>query len=132
VDHRPDTWRDPSPHSSHLATVNGVRLHYLDWGGADAPLVLIPGFGDTPHCFDDLAPALRDRCRVVGYARRGHGRSQAKSPYDYQPVRNAAIERLRKELADLTILELNAGNHNNFFLAQRTEVVAAMRAFLAR
>ena len=35
-----------------------------------------------PHYFDDLAPALRDRWRVIAYARRGHGRSEARSPYD--------------------------------------------------
>lgn len=82
MNRRPDEWRDPSPHASHFATVNGVRLHYLEWGGAGAPLVLIPGLGDTPHCFDDIAPALRDRCRVLAYARRGHGRSEVRSPYD--------------------------------------------------
>ena len=75
-------WSDPSPHTTHFLTVNGVRLHYLDWGGAGEPLVLIPGLGDSPHCYDDLAPALRDRCRVLAYARRGHGRSGAKPPYD--------------------------------------------------
>jgi pimeloyl-ACP methyl ester carboxylesterase len=77
-----DTWEDRSPHASHFVTVNGVRLHYLDWGGAGEPLVLIHGLGDTPHYFDDLAPALRDRWRVIAYARRGHGRSEVRSPYD--------------------------------------------------
>ena len=75
--------------------VNGVRLHYLDWGGAGPPLILIPGFGDTPHCFDDLAPALSDRYRVVAYARRGHGRSEAKSPYDTDTL----VEDLRSSSA---------------------------------
>ena len=79
---RLDTWEDPSPHTSHFVTVNGVRLHYLDWGGSGEPLVLIHGLGDTPHYFDDLARAFRDRWRVVAYARRGHGRSEARSPYD--------------------------------------------------
>ena len=311
MDSWPDTWRDPSPHTSHFATVNGVRLNYLDWGGAGPPLVLIPGFGDTPHCFDDLASVLRDRHRVLAYARRGHGRSEVRSPYDaytlaedlrqlidhlglgaihlagwsmggreiscfaeqyphrvltltyldaavdrsdplfrrvlersplslfpdqqalqsldayrrwwqstwfanapwpdaaeahirdmvdrqpdgslrptspdsmfaevlaayddptcyrrdyrkirvpalfifpgnwlptlpdpelrrqaaewhatqYRPVRVATVERLRRELRDVTIVELDAGNHNNFFLTQRAQVLAAMRAFLAR
>ena len=75
-------WTDPSPHTSHLMTVNGVRLHYLDWGGAGDPLILLHGMGDTPHCFDDLATAFRDRHRVLAYARRGHGQSEAKAPYD--------------------------------------------------
>ena len=75
-------WSDPSSHTSHFVTVNGVRLNYLDWGGAGEPLVLIPGLGDSPHCYDDLGPALQDRYRVLAYARRGHGRSEAKPPYD--------------------------------------------------
>jgi pimeloyl-ACP methyl ester carboxylesterase len=37
--------------------------------------------GDNPHIFDDLAPALTDRFRVIAYARRGHGRSTQKGPY---------------------------------------------------
>jgi pimeloyl-ACP methyl ester carboxylesterase len=92
-----DGWSDPSPHTSHFAVVNGVRLHYLDWGGAGPPLVLIPGFGDTPHCFDDLAPSLRDRHRVLAYARRGHGRSEAKPPYDIDTL----VEDLRQLLDQL-------------------------------
>ena len=80
------TWRDPSPHTSHFATVNGVRLNYLDWGGSGEPLVLIPGLGDSPHCYDAIAPALRGGCRVVAYARRGHARSEARSPYDAETL----------------------------------------------
>jgi len=90
-------WSDPSPHRSHFASVNGVRLNYLDWGGAGPPLVLIAGFGDTPHCYDDLALDLRDRWRVLAYARRGHGRSEAKSPYDMTTL----VEDLRQLLDHL-------------------------------
>ncbi len=34
------TWTDKSPHASQLIQVNGIRLHYLDWGGhgGDAPV----------------------------------------------------------------------------------------------
>jgi pimeloyl-ACP methyl ester carboxylesterase len=76
-------WTDPAPHASGFATVNGVRLHYLDWGGDGPPLVLLHGLWDDPHVFDDLARHLRDRFRVVAYARRGHGDSDAPDgPYD--------------------------------------------------
>jgi pimeloyl-ACP methyl ester carboxylesterase len=62
--------------------VNGGRLHYLDWGGTGPALILIHGYGDNPHAFDDLAPAFTDRFRVVAYARRGHGQSDEMPPYD--------------------------------------------------
>jgi pimeloyl-ACP methyl ester carboxylesterase len=75
-------WIDPAPHASHLVEINGNRMHYLDWGGAGPPLILVHGFADNPHAFDDLAPAFTDRHRVVAYARRGHGRSGAAPPFD--------------------------------------------------
>jgi pimeloyl-ACP methyl ester carboxylesterase len=76
------TWSDNSPHKSGFVTANGVRLNYLDWGGSGPALILIHGAGDDPHAFDDLAPAFTDRFRVIAYARRGHGQSEAKGPYD--------------------------------------------------
>jgi len=77
-----DTWFDPAPHKSGFVTVNGVRLNYLDWGGSGPALILIHGASGNPHWFDDLASAFTDRFRVVAYARRGHGLSEAKGPYD--------------------------------------------------
>ena len=75
-------WVDPAPHKSRSASVNGTRLNYLDWGGRRPALILIHGATGNPHSFDDLAPALTDRFRVIAYARRGHGRSEAKGPFD--------------------------------------------------
>lgn len=75
-------WRDSAAHASGIVTVNGVRLNYLDWGGSGPALILVHGLGDSPHIFDDLAPAFTDRYRVVAYARRGHGQSEERGPYD--------------------------------------------------
>jgi pimeloyl-ACP methyl ester carboxylesterase len=75
-------WSDPAAHKDDFARVNGVRLNYLDWGGSGPALIFLHGAGQNPHYFDDLAPAFVDRFRVVAYARRGHGRSDAKPPYD--------------------------------------------------
>ena len=63
-----------------------VRLHYLDWGGARAALIFIHGLGDNPYIFTDLAPAFTSEFRVIAYARRGHGRSEAKPPYDTETL----------------------------------------------
>jgi pimeloyl-ACP methyl ester carboxylesterase len=75
-------WTDPSPHASHVVELNGNSMHYLDWGGSGPPLILVHGFADNPHAFDDMAPAFTDRHRVIAYARRGHGRSGATPPFD--------------------------------------------------
>ena len=78
----PERWRDPSPHKSLFAKINGIRLNYLDWGGTGPPLILIHGIEDNPHAFDSLAPKLTSHFRVLAYARRAHGRSGARGPYD--------------------------------------------------
>ncbi len=75
-------WSDPAHHTSGFVTANGIRLHYLDWGGTGPVLILIHGYGDNAHVFDDLAPAFTDRFRVIAYDRRAHGKSEAKPPYD--------------------------------------------------
>ena len=55
--------------------VNGLRLHYLDWGGEGPALVFLAGLGCSAHIFDQFAPRFVDRFRVVALTRRGHGES---------------------------------------------------------
>jgi len=75
-------WSDSSPHKNGFVTANGIRINYLDWGGSGPTLILIHGLGDNPHLYDDFAPAFTDSFRVIAYARRGEGDSEAKEPYD--------------------------------------------------
>ena len=56
-----------------FVTLDGVRFHYLDWGGDGDPLLLLAGLGCTAHVFAELAPHLTDRFRVLALTRRGHG-----------------------------------------------------------
>ena len=70
-------WHDSAPHTERWVQANGARLNVMDWGGSGPALILIHGYGDSPHVFDDLAPAFTDRFHVVAYARRGHGKSSA-------------------------------------------------------
>src|SRR5689334_12563787 len=69
-------WADKSPHKSAFVTVNGVRLHYLDWGGAGETLLFLHGMGGTAHFYDDFAPRFTNQFRVLGLTRRGHGESE--------------------------------------------------------
>ena len=52
--------RDDSPHTSGFATVNGVKLHYLDWGGKGDAVLFITGMGSNAHIFDWMAPKFTD------------------------------------------------------------------------
>jgi len=75
---RQTAWKDPSPHTVTRVTVDtDVQLEVLDWGGSGPELVLLAGGGDTAHVFDDLAPTLATRYRVIGLTRRGHPGSSA-------------------------------------------------------
>jgi pimeloyl-ACP methyl ester carboxylesterase len=64
-----------APPRAASATVGGVRLHALDWGGEGGALVWVPGAGQSAHVFGGIAPAFADRARVLGLTPRGHGPS---------------------------------------------------------
>src|SRR5688572_4691157 len=74
--HAQSEWSDKSPHKSAFITVNGVKLHYLDWSGQGETMLFLHGLGDTAHIFDDLAPKFTEQFRVLGLTRRGHGQSE--------------------------------------------------------
>ncbi|MFT3891572.1 MAG: alpha/beta hydrolase [Anaerolineales bacterium] len=66
---------DRSPHKSNFVSVNGINLHYLDWGGNGDTLLFLAGMGCNAHIFDDLAPRFIDAFHVMALTRRGHGES---------------------------------------------------------
>ncbi|MDH3207961.1 MAG: alpha/beta hydrolase [Gemmatimonadota bacterium] len=70
-----DPLQDTSLHESRFVQADGIALHVLDWGGSGESLLLVHGSGWSPHYFDDLAPFLADRFRLIAPARRGHGQS---------------------------------------------------------
>lgn len=72
-------WQDRSPHKSGFVQANGVRLHYLNWGGRGRALLFLADMGYCAHIFDDIAPQFTDRFHVLGLTRRGHGQSEKPS-----------------------------------------------------
>jgi pimeloyl-ACP methyl ester carboxylesterase len=59
-----------------FVVVNGARLHYVDWGGNGAPVILLAGLGNTAWIWSDFAPPLASDFRVLALTRRGYGESQ--------------------------------------------------------
>ena len=82
-------------------TVNGLRIHYLDWGNAAAqPLILLHGIARMAHAFDHLVPHLAKNFHVIAVDMRGHGDSgwHAEGAYrveDYTSDIEALIEHLQ-------------------------------------
>lgn len=68
---------------SKLISVNGINLHYLDWGGQGTVLLLLTGLGNSAYIFGNFAPRFADRFHVIALTRRGHGDSDyPESGYD--------------------------------------------------
>ena len=51
---------DPTLPEDRWVQVNGLNLHYLDWGGdrTKMPLILMHGIGGHAHQFDDFSPPV--------------------------------------------------------------------------
>lgn len=98
---------------SHVLTVNGLRLHYLDWGNAGAPpVVCVHGYTSSAQAFNALARHLQDRFHVIAPDVRGHGESAWSSPGAYQYRDQVAdVEELvdRLGLAPFTLIGTSMG-----------------------
>jgi pimeloyl-ACP methyl ester carboxylesterase len=63
--------------TSHSYFSQRLRLHYVDWGNADAPpLLLVHGGRDHCRNWDWVAEALRHDYHIIAPDLRGHGDSQ--------------------------------------------------------
>ena len=73
--------------SSQFITINGLRLHYLDFGNsARPPLICIHGLSGNAHNFDGLAAHLAPDYHVIAIDVRGRGDSQWGSADEYNPT----------------------------------------------
>src|SRR6188474_577144 len=66
--------RDRQPVDRFL-DVNGLRIHYVDWGGNEKPLVMVHGLDRVARTFDHLALRLSPAHHVIAVDMRGHGDS---------------------------------------------------------
>jgi pimeloyl-ACP methyl ester carboxylesterase len=108
----------------------GGRLHVLEWVGSGTPYVLAHGIGDNPHVFSELAARLAPEARVVAYARRGHGRSDAPAggPYTldaYVSDLRAVLDGLGIERAHLVGWSMG-GNEMTAFAGRSPERTASV------
>jgi pimeloyl-ACP methyl ester carboxylesterase len=63
-------------------TLDGLRVHYRDWGDPDAqPVVLLHAFTQHARTWDTVARGLADRFRVLALDQRGHGASAHAADY---------------------------------------------------
>ena len=126
--------------SAHFTSVNGVRLHYLEWGTPGRPpLVLLHGIARVAHNFDHLAPHFADRYHVIAVDMRGHGDSSwvASGAYlveDYVADIEALIVQLKLQNLVLwgnstggRVAQMIAGRHPEWVTAVVSEDVGPER-----
>ena len=116
----------------HFETINGLRLHYLDWGTpGKQPLVLLHGGSAYAQWWDFFAPAFTDNYHVIAPDWRGHGDSQHAEPPAYGT--RHYIDDLHKLLTKIgvkrpVILGHSMGGHNAVIYA--TQHAAEMAALV--
>jgi len=66
---------EATPTSRHLEATHGLKLHLLEWSQEGVPLLLLHGFGNEAHIWDDFAPVVAAHYRTVALDHRGHGKS---------------------------------------------------------
>jgi pimeloyl-ACP methyl ester carboxylesterase len=79
---------------------NGIRQHYVDWGGQGRPAVLfLHGGSLTAHTWDLTCLGLRSEFRCIAPDLRGHGDSEWPADGDYRLERYAEdVEALAEAL----------------------------------
>jgi esterase len=102
-----------SAYQDKFITLNGLRIHYLDWGSdGKTPFIMLHGISRVAHQFDHIAPDFRNDYHVMAIDMRGHGDS-AWSPEgaylveDYVKDLEAFVEQLK--LRNLVLLGNSTG-----------------------
>jgi esterase len=74
----------PQPQSMFLS-VNGLRVHYLEWGHPGAPpVVCVHGYTSSAQAFNALARHFQGRFRIIAPDVRGHGETAWSPTEAYQ------------------------------------------------
>jgi esterase len=109
-----------------VLTVDGLRLHLLDWGGEGRlSLLLLHGFTGHAHAWDTLSIALQPHFHVYALDQRGHGDSEPAERYGAAAAfgdLSGVVDQLG--LGPAILVGLSMGGRNAmYFAARRPEAV---------
>jgi pimeloyl-ACP methyl ester carboxylesterase len=80
------------PYTDGYATVSGLRLHYVDYGGQGETLIALPGLIQSARAFDSIAPLLVPHVHLMALDFRGRGQSE------WGPAERYRIDQYLKDL----------------------------------
>ena len=72
------------PTSRRVPGADGNEIHLLEWSTEGTPMLLVHGFGNDAHIWDEFAPLVAPHYRVVAMDLRGHGDSAHDPERRYQ------------------------------------------------
>ena len=124
------TQATPTPVSIRVGGAHGLSLHALEWSKEGVPLVLLHGFSNEAHIWDDVAPIVAPYYRTLAFDLRGHGDSDrdAERRYEY----DAHVADLEEATAALGIERMVLVGHSfggrvaMFFAGRHPERVAGL------
>jgi non-heme chloroperoxidase len=122
-------WKDSSKHTVQFVTVDtNVQLEVLDWGGIGRPVVLLTGYGNSAHVFDESAEKLSETNRVYGITRRGFGYStHVTSGYDVQRLAQDVLNVLDAlKIASPVLAGHSDGGKEMTVLGKRSDRIAGL------
>ncbi len=104
-------------------TANGLTFHYVDWGTAGRPpMLLLHGFNQTAHTWDEFCPRVCRDYHVRAVDQRGHGDTQWAPDQDYSRdamVRDIAAIVRELVLPPFVLIGMSMGGANAMTYAAR-------------
>jgi esterase len=114
--------------ASKSVALDGLKFHYLDWGGDGPPVLMLHGFTGHAHTWDSTAAGLGERYRALAVDQRGHGDSDWAPVYGSRPMVEDVrrfLDAIELERVDLMGLSMG-GNVAYLFAASHPERVARL------
>lgn len=113
--------------------VNGLQLHYLDWGNETAPpMLLLHATASHAHLWDHFARRFRDAFHIVAFDSRGNGDSEWPADYATGYAQENWVEDIRGfldavGLRPVTLIGVSTGANNAMhFAAAHPEYVSRL------
>ena len=123
IPHAPDV-----PYRSCNIVLRQMRFHFLEWGRADAPvIVLLHGGHQSAHSWDLVSLHLAARYRVLALDQRGHGDSEWARDVNYsnnEMSLDAEAFMAAMGLQKPIIIGHSMGGRNTMLLLRRNPAVA--------
>lgn len=106
--------------AEHDVILNGIRLHWLDWGNRHLPhILLLHGGSLTAHTWDMAVLCLRHKYHLIALDQRGHGDSEwTAEKYLHEDSGDLMLEDTRQfieylNFESLTLVGMSMGGMNS-------------------